>query len=59
MLLVLDVAVGRWFAIPVAVVVGVLLLGLWFLLPLPLLRQARAEPDGGEGPPPGNRSDAD
>ena len=57
-LLVLDVAVGHWLAIPVAVVVAILLLGLWFLLPLPLLRKARAKPDEGEGPPPGNR-DAD
>jgi hypothetical protein len=54
-LLVLDVAVGRSFAVPVAVVAAVLLLGLWFLLPLPLLRHAPAEPDGGAGPPPENR----
>ena len=54
-LLVLDVAVGRWFAVPVAVLAGLLLLGLWFLLPLPLLRNAAAEPDGGAGPPPENR----
>jgi hypothetical protein len=54
-LLVLDVAVGRDFAIPVAVVVGIVLLGLWFLLPLPLLRQARSPGDEGEGPPPGDR----
>jgi Family of unknown function (DUF6328) len=56
-LLVLDVAVGRWFAIPVAVGAAALLMGLWFLLPLPLLRHARAEPDEGEGPPPGDRPD--
>jgi hypothetical protein len=54
-LLVLDVAVGRWFAIPVAAGAAIMLLALWFLLPLPLLRNARAEPDDGEGPPPGNR----
>jgi hypothetical protein len=36
-LLVLDVSVGRGFAIPVAVVVGLVLVGLWFVLPLPLL----------------------
>jgi hypothetical protein len=45
-LLVLDVTMGRAFAIPVAVAAGLLLLGLWFLLPLPLLRKARTEPDG-------------
>lgn len=37
-LLVLDVAVGRWFAVPAAGVVGLVLVGLWFLLPLPLRR---------------------
>ena len=57
LLLVLDVAVGRWFAIPVAVTALFVLLALWFLLPLPLLRHARAEPDEGEGPPPGNQAD--
>lgn len=55
-LLVLDVSVGRWFAVPTAVVVLLVLLGLWFLLPLPLLRHARAESDEGMGPPPGNRA---
>jgi hypothetical protein len=39
-LLVLDVVTGRGFAIPVAIVVGLLLIGLWFLLPLPLIREA-------------------
>lgn len=39
MLLVLDVAVGRPFAIPAAGVVGIALVGLWFLLPLPLRRR--------------------
>src|SRR3954468_6498625 len=43
-LLVMDVAVGRTFAIDCAVVVGILLAGLWFVLPLPLLRhQIREE----------------
>ncbi|OLT21301.1 hypothetical protein BJF78_34375 [Pseudonocardia sp. CNS-139] len=41
-LLVVDVAVGRDVAVPVAACVGVFLLGLWFVLPLPLLRRARA-----------------
>jgi hypothetical protein len=40
-LLVLDVAVGRWFAVPVALAALLLLLALWYLLPLPLLRHAR------------------
>ena len=44
-LLVLDVAVGRWFAIPVAAGTAVLLLALWFLLPLPLLRRGPVDPD--------------
>lgn len=35
-LLVLDVAVGRAFAVGMAAVVGVVLVGLWFVLPLPL-----------------------
>jgi Family of unknown function (DUF6328) len=43
-LLVLDVALGDEIAIPVATAVGVILLGLWFVLPLRLLRQPR---DGG------------
>ncbi len=43
-LLVLDVAVGRPFAVTSAAVVGAVLAGLWFLLPLPLLRhQVREE----------------
>ena len=57
-LLVLDIAVGRSFAITTAVVVGVVLSALWFALPLPLLRRARAAPDDGEGPPPGDRETA-
>ena len=54
-LLVLDVAIGRAFAMPAAMGVAAVLLGLWFVLPLPLLRRARAEDDEGEGPPPGDR----
>jgi Family of unknown function (DUF6328) len=57
-MLVLDVAVGRGFAVSVAVVAASMLLALWFLLPLPLLRHARAQPDDGEGPPPGSRGSA-
>ena len=57
-LLVLDVAVGRQFAITAAVVVCTVLCLLWFAMPLPLLRRARAEPDEGEGPPPGDRAAA-
>jgi Family of unknown function (DUF6328) len=55
-LLVLDVAVGRTFAIDCAVVVGLVLIGLWFVLPVPLLRhQVREEredtpDDPGDGP---------
>jgi Family of unknown function (DUF6328) len=52
-LLVLDVAVGRDFAVAAAGGVAVLLVMLWFVLPLPLLLRARAVPDGGKGPPPG------
>lgn len=44
LLLVLDVAVGRWFALPAAAGAAALLLGLWFVLPLPLLRRARRDP---------------
>ncbi|MBW0089095.1 hypothetical protein I4I73_08395 [Pseudonocardia sp. KRD-184] len=36
-LLVLDVAVGRGFAVPAAAAVGVVLMGLWFVLPRRLL----------------------
>jgi hypothetical protein len=57
-LLVLDVAVGRQFAITASVVTCIVLCLLWFALPLPLLRRARAEPDEGEGPPPGDRATA-
>lgn len=58
LLLVLTVAVNPWFAIPVSAVAAVMLFGLWFLLPLPLLRQARAQPDDGVKPPPGDRKAA-
>ncbi|GAA1204036.1 DUF6328 family protein [Pseudonocardia alaniniphila] len=40
-LLVLDVATSDEIAVPVASAVGVILLGLWFVLPLRLLRQPR------------------
>jgi len=55
-LLVLDVAVGRGFAITAAAVVCVMLVALWFVLPLPMVRRGRATPDGGEGSPPGGRA---
>jgi Family of unknown function (DUF6328) len=42
-LLVLDVAVGRSFALWSAGALGVLLVGLWFVLPLPLRRRNDAE----------------
>ena len=42
-LLVLDVAVGRAFAVPVAAVVGLVLVGLWFVLPYPLVRSSALE----------------
>ncbi|GAA0924162.1 DUF6328 family protein [Pseudonocardia zijingensis] len=47
-LLVLDVAVGRQFAIVAAVVVCLVLCLLWFALPVPMLRRSRA--NGGPGP---------
>lgn len=43
-LLVLDVAVGRGFAIPVAAGVGMVLVGLWFVVPLPLLKGSATQP---------------
>lgn len=49
-LLVLDVAVGRAVALPVGACVGLVLLGLWFVLPLPLRRRGSermAEDDRG------------
>ena len=58
LLLVLDVAVGRPFAITAAVVVCIVLSMLWFALPLPLLRHARADRDEADGPPPEDRATA-
>ncbi len=52
-LLVLDVAVGRWFAVPVALASLLLLLSLWYLLPLPLLQLRHARSRPGAGRPPG------
>lgn len=37
LLLVLDVTIGRALAVPITAVVGVVLGGLWFVLPLPVL----------------------
>ncbi|MDT7580870.1 MAG: hypothetical protein QOK35_2134 [Pseudonocardiales bacterium] len=49
-LLVLDVAIGRGRAVPITIGVGVMLIGLWFVLPLPVLRRGErdgpGEPDG-------------
>lgn len=39
-LLVLDVAVGRGFAVSAAAGVGIVLMGIWFVLPLPLRRRS-------------------
>ena len=48
-LLVLDIAIGRDLAVPVTVVVGAVLVGLWFVLPLRVRRRGGhdepAEPD--------------
>jgi Family of unknown function (DUF6328) len=66
-LLVLDVAVGRSFAITGAIVVGVVLAGLWFVLPVPLLRHQiheereddrgdRDHPNDADEPPPEERN---
>ena len=57
-LLVLDVAVGRPFAITAAGVACIVLCLLWFALRLPLLRRSRIDRDDGEGPPPGDRAAA-
>lgn len=52
-LLVLDVAVGRAFAVPAAAGVGLVLVGLWFVLP----RQLRGNgSDNGNGSGSGNDS---
>jgi hypothetical protein len=45
-LLVLDVAVGRVFALFAAGMVAVVLVGLWFGLAIPLVRRARAACNG-------------
>jgi multisubunit Na+/H+ antiporter MnhE subunit len=59
-LLVLDVAVGRTFAIDCAIVVGIVLAGLWFVLPMPLLRHQAAEERAEDVDHPGdNPLDAD
>jgi hypothetical protein len=44
-LLVLDVTLGRAAAVPTAAVVGTVLFGLWFVVPLPLLRGRGGAPD--------------
>ena len=48
-LLVLDVAVGRTFALWSAGALGVLLIGLWFVLPLPVRSRNDADDDGVDG----------
>jgi hypothetical protein len=48
-LLVLDVAVGRSFAAWSAGLLGVLLVGLWFVLPLPVRNRNNAGSDGPDG----------
>jgi multisubunit Na+/H+ antiporter MnhE subunit len=59
-LLVLDVAVGRTFAVDSAIVVGLVLAGLWFVLPVPLLRhQIREEREDDDGEPADGPLDAD
>jgi hypothetical protein len=57
-LLVLDVSIGRRLAVIMASGVVIVLIGLWFVLPAPLLRRARARADDGAGPPPGDRETA-
>lgn len=44
-LLVLDVTMGLAFALPVATCVGIVLLAMWFVLPLRLLWQAASKDD--------------
>ena len=46
-LLVLDVAAGRQFAVPVAAILAVFLVALWFVLPLPVRR--RNDRDSADG----------
>ena len=48
-LLVLDVAVGRSFAPWTAAAIGVVLIGLWFMLPLPVRNRNDREDDGVDG----------
>jgi uncharacterized protein DUF6328 len=48
-LLVLDIAIGRSLAVPITVVVGLMLVGLWFLLPLPVLRRGQRDDPGEPG----------
>jgi hypothetical protein len=48
-LLVLDVAVGRPFAWWSAAVIGVVLVGLWFVLPLPVRTRNDRDDDGPDG----------
>ena len=45
-LLVLDIAIGRGLAVPITVAVGVMLIGLWFVLPLPVLRRGERDDPG-------------
>ena len=45
-LLVLDIAIGRGRAIPITVGVGVMLVALWFVLPLPVLRRGERDEPG-------------
>ena len=48
-LLVLDVAVGRTFALWSAAAVGIVLIFLWFVLPLPVRSRNDREDDGVDG----------
>ena len=48
-LLVLDVAVGRTFALWSAAAVGLVLSFLWFVVPLPVRSRNDREDDGGDG----------
>jgi hypothetical protein len=45
-LLVLDIAIGRGRAVPITVGVGVMLVALWFVLPLPVLRRGERDEPG-------------
>jgi hypothetical protein len=47
-----------WFAVPAALMALLLLLALWYLLPLPLLQHVHVKPDADENQARGNR-DAD